>query len=83
MAKWRAAQQIEDYVNMVSDLMLPRVAYGKVSDLGREFRMERPTILGAMLSPVRRPLVFENWSPREIAIFEGTDALSFGTVKID
>ena len=76
MAKWRTAQQIEDYVNMVSDLMLPHVAYGKhvLDPGGREFRMERPTILGAMVSPVRRHLVFETWSPREIAIFEGTSA---------
>lgn len=28
-----------------------------------------------MLSPVRRPLVFETWSPREIATFEGALAL--------
>lgn len=37
--------------------------------------MERPTLLGSMLSPVRRPLVFETWSPREIATFEGALAL--------
>ena len=40
-----------------------------------EYRVERPTLLGAMISPARRPLVFEAWSPCEIATFEGALAL--------
>jgi len=62
---------------MVSDLLVPNVHFGKYGrDPARgEFRVERPTLLGAMMSPVRRPLVFENWSPREIAVFEGAMAL--------
>jgi len=32
-------------------------------------------LLGAVISPVRRPLAFETWSPREIVTFEGALAV--------
>merc|ERR1719197_1792132 len=46
-----------------------------VAQAKNEYRVERPTLLGAMISPARRPLVFEAWSPCEIATFEGALAL--------
>mmetsp|Transcript_32667 Transcript_32667/g.101088 ORF Transcript_32667/g.101088 Transcript_32667/m.101088 type:complete len:125 (+) Transcript_32667:128-502(+) len=71
---WRTSCKVEDYVNLVSDLLIPSVAYGRhVNKL--ELRVERPTLLGAMVSPARRQLVFETWSPREIILFEGALAL--------
>lgn len=50
------------------------ILYGSqsfVAQAKNEYRVERPTLLGAMISPARRPLVFEAWSPCEIATFEG------------
>ena len=73
-------------MTVVSDLIVPHVAYGQygndpasifygpqsfVAQAKNEYRVERPTLLGAMISPARRPLVFEAWSPCEIATFEG------------
>lgn len=74
---WKTSRMVEDYVNIVSDLMVPTVSFGRYGSAPEkgEFRVERPTLLGAMLSPVRRPLVIETWSPREIATFEGALAL--------
>jgi len=74
---WRTSRMVEDYVNLVSDVMVPLVAYGRYGNNPArcEFRVERPTLLGAMNSPVRKPILFEKWSPREIAIFEGALAL--------
>ena len=50
------------------------ILYGSqsfVAQAKNEYCVERPTLLGAMISPARRPLVFEAWSPCEIATFEG------------
>jgi len=68
---------VDDYVSIVSDLMVPHVTYGRYGGNPdkSEFGVERPTLLGTILSPVRRPLVLETWSPREIATFEGAIAL--------
>lgn len=74
---WRTSRMVEDYVNLVSDLMVPNVKfarYGFAAEFG-EYPVERPTLLGVLMSPCRRPTVFENWSPREIAVFEGCIAL--------
>lgn len=75
--QWRTSRMVEDYVNLVSDLMVPNVKfarYGFAAEFG-EYPVERPTLLGVLMSPCRRPTVFENWSPREIAVFEGCIAL--------
>merc|ERR1711990_914125 len=74
---WRTSRMVEDYVSVVSDLIVPHVAYGQYGNdpAKNEYRVERPTLLGAMISPARRPLVFEAWSPCEIATFEGALAL--------
>ena len=70
---WRSSRMVEDYMSFISDLMVPNLTYGQYGSkqAKSEFHVERPTLLGAVLSPVRRPLAFETWSPREITIFEG------------
>lgn len=74
---WRTSRMVEDYVGLVSEVMVPNVKfhhYGFAPEFG-EFPVERPTLLGVLMSPCRRPNVFENWSPREIIVFEGAIAL--------
>ncbi|KAJ1457242.1 hypothetical protein M885DRAFT_515590 [Pelagophyceae sp. CCMP2097] len=84
--EWRTARQVEDYVGVVADLMQPAVVfgdYGSKAELN-EFPIERPALLGALLSPLRRRSALEEWSPREIATFEGALALhgkAFHTVQ--
>mmetsp|Transcript_4390 Transcript_4390/g.12982 ORF Transcript_4390/g.12982 Transcript_4390/m.12982 type:complete len:128 (-) Transcript_4390:1358-1741(-) len=77
MNDWRTSRMIEDYMNFTSDLMMPHVTYGQYGSkpAKSEFHLERPTLLGAVISPVRRPLAFETWSPREIVTFEGALAV--------
>ncbi|KAJ8611651.1 hypothetical protein CTAYLR_007886 [Chrysophaeum taylorii] len=75
--RWRTSRMVEDYVTLASDLMVPNVKFGRYGfapEFG-EFPVERPTLLGVLMSPCRRPTVFENWNPREIAVFEGAIAL--------
>jgi len=40
-----------------------------------ELPLERPNTLGVLLCPLRRPTVIEQWSPYEIACFEGAITL--------
>lgn len=67
----------EDYVNLVGDLMYPKVSYGPYGyDLSQgEIPLERPNTLGVLLCPARRPTVMEQWSPFEVACFEGAISL--------
>ena len=72
--RWRPNRVLEDYVNLVGDMMYPKLvypAYGYDSNKSR-FPFERITTLGYLLNPVRRPTVAEKWSPYEIAVFEAS-----------
>lgn len=61
-----AHQMLDDYVSMVGNFVFP--SEGHVESLGLE--SHRSTALGYLRSPLRRPTVWEDWSPKEIAIFE-------------
>jgi len=67
----------EDYVNLVSDLMYPRVAYGPFGYAPQEgrFPVERVTTLGYLLNPMRKVHVAEKWSPFEVSVFEASITL--------
>lgn len=67
----------EDYVNLVSDLMYPRISYGPFGYAPQEGRIpvERVTTLGYLLNPMRKVLVAEKWSPFEVAVFEASITL--------
>ena len=95
---WRTTRMVEDYMNFASDLMVPHVTYGQYGSkrvhfkhqppslryqAKSEFHVERPTLLGAVTSPVRRALAFETWSPREIIIFEGYKPPNASTDQIE
>lgn len=74
---WRTSRMVEDYVTLTSDLMVPKVKFGRygfAAEFG-EYPIERPTLLGVLMSPCRRPNALENWCPREVAVFEGAIAL--------
>jgi len=71
--RWRAQKMAEDYVNLVGDLMYPKVSFGPYGydTVKGEIPLERPNTLGALMCPVRRRTVMEHWSPFEVACFEG------------
>lgn len=71
--KWRVPKMAEDYVNLVGDLMYPKVSFGPYGyDLAKgELPLERPNTLGVVMCPSRRRMVMEHWSPYEVACFEG------------
>lgn len=71
--RWRAQKMAEDYVNLVGDLMYPKVSFGPYGydTVKGEIPLERPNTLGAIMCPVRRRTVMEDWSPFEVACFEG------------
>lgn len=75
-----AHQMMEDYIDSVSSLMNPGIVLdpyyndqttGSRSGSTSTGTMERLTLLGYMESPLRRPSVWERWSPYEVAVFEG------------
>lgn len=72
--RWRNHRMTEDYVNLVGDLMYPKLQYGPYGYIAEEgrFPVERITTLGYLLNPLRRPTVFEKWNPIEICVFEAS-----------
>ena len=65
-------QMAEDYMKLAANMMLPATQlrpYGYDPER-REYPLEGTSILGYLKSPIRRPSVIEDWSPREIALFE-------------
>lgn len=75
--RWRAQRMAEDYVNLVGDLMYPKVSFGPYGyDMAKgEIPLERPNTLGVLMCPARRRTVMEHWSPFEVACFEGAIVL--------
>ncbi|GAB5034190.1 myb dna binding protein transcription factor-like protein [Nannochloropsis oceanica] len=71
--RWRSQKMAEDYINLVGDLMYPKVGFGPYGydAVKGEIPLERPNTLGAIMCPVRRRTVIEHWSPFEVACFEG------------
>jgi hypothetical protein len=62
----RAAHiMLEQYVNTVGELLMPGTTISPYTA-----RMERVTALGYLTSPLRRTTVWEDWSPKEVALFE-------------
>ena len=65
----------EDYVEFASNLMLTPVSqlgpYGYDS-AKQKYPLGAVSALGYLKSPQRRPMVFEKWSPYEVAVFEAS-----------
>ena len=68
---------MEDYVNLVGDLMYPNITIGPYGYDPSEnrFPLDKVPTLGYLLNPLRRPTVFELWNPREVALFEAAITL--------
>jgi hypothetical protein len=58
---------VEDYVDTVGNLMFPGLKLGLYSP---SQSVERITALGYLTSRARRQTIWEDWSPREVALFE-------------
>ena len=66
--RWRAHVLMEYYTEAVGHLMMPPRSDGKVNPYWDG--LERITTLGYLTSPLRQRTVWEDWSPREVALFE-------------
>ena len=66
--RWRAHVLMEYYTEAVGHLMMPPGCDGKVNPYWDG--LERITTLGYLTSPLRQRTVWEDWSPREVALFE-------------
>ncbi|KAI2494484.1 hypothetical protein MHU86_20052 [Fragilaria crotonensis] len=67
--RWRAHVLMEYYTEAVGHLMMPtNSGDGKVNPYWDG--LERITTLGYLTSPLRQRTVWEDWSPREVALFE-------------
>mmetsp|Transcript_14383 Transcript_14383/g.23745 ORF Transcript_14383/g.23745 Transcript_14383/m.23745 type:complete len:211 (+) Transcript_14383:69-701(+) len=62
--RWRAHQMVEDYVDAVGRLVMPGTTMAPM------VATQRVTALGYLTSPLRRGTVWEDWSPKEVALFE-------------
>ena len=61
--RWRAHCMMEDYIESVGQLMMPGTTLNP-------HYAERVTALGYLTSPSRRKTIWEDWSPRQVALFE-------------
>jgi hypothetical protein len=66
--RWRAHVLMEYYTEAVGHLMMPPSSDGKVNPYWDG--LERITTLGYLTSPLRQRTVWEDWSPRDVALFE-------------
>jgi hypothetical protein len=64
--RWKSHRLLEEYVDAVGNIMYPDdIRVNPYSD-----GLERATALGYLTSPLRRRTIWEDWSPREVALFE-------------
>ncbi|GMI23685.1 hypothetical protein TeGR_g14046, partial [Tetraparma gracilis] len=63
------------YLSTISSLFTPAIHLSPYSYSLPSLPLERPSLLGLLQSPLRRPPVLENWSPREILAFEASLAV--------
>jgi hypothetical protein len=63
--RWRAHRLMEDYMASIGRLMMPTIQVNPFYH-----GLERVTALGYLTSPLRRTTIWEDWSPREVALFE-------------
>lgn len=75
--RWRSHRIAEDYIQLAAQMMMPGIhlaPFGYDATTGH-FPIESITALSVLLSPMRRPMVVEKWSPYEIAVFEAALAV--------
>jgi hypothetical protein len=64
--RWKSHRLLEEYVEAVGNIMFPDdIRVNPYYD-----GLERATALGYLTSPLRRRTIWEDWSPREVALFE-------------
>jgi len=61
---------LDDYVSMVGNCIYPVSTTNGCYIESSGLESHRSTALGYLQSPLRRPMVWEDWSPKEIATFE-------------
>mmetsp|Transcript_37331 Transcript_37331/g.64769 ORF Transcript_37331/g.64769 Transcript_37331/m.64769 type:complete len:256 (+) Transcript_37331:42-809(+) len=72
----RNIRETEDYMNLVSKLLYPQAPLEKYAKPEtQELVINQVSLLGMLMSPVRKPTVIEKWSPFEVACFEAAIAL--------
>ncbi|KAG5183769.1 hypothetical protein JKP88DRAFT_316246 [Tribonema minus] len=71
--RWRTHRMVDDLVNLCGNSMYPQVSmgpYGYRPEAG-SYALERAAMLSMIQHPLRRPSAVEQWSPLEVAKFEG------------
>mmetsp|Transcript_22910 Transcript_22910/g.29734 ORF Transcript_22910/g.29734 Transcript_22910/m.29734 type:complete len:192 (+) Transcript_22910:31-606(+) len=73
----RNIRETEDYLGFVSKLIYPQTSLTKYGQFSKteDLPITQISLLGILLSPIRKPTVLEKWSPYEIGLFEGALAL--------